>query len=91
MIYNDLEKIIKHYGISTQIIKFAEATLELQESVVENIHYKGRTDNIAEKLADVMVLLEQIMVYYGIPTQTIQGIIIEKVKRQLKRIEEEKK
>jgi len=38
-----------------------------------------------------MVLWEQIRLHYGVPIQVIQGIMKEKVERQLKRIKEEKK
>ena len=46
--------------------------------------------DIAEELADVMVLWEQIRLHYGLSIQDIQGIMKEKVERQLKRIENEK-
>lgn len=92
MNYNDLEKIIQHYGIRKQVKKFAEEAYKLEEAVVEAFDSRSeeRLDHVAEELADVMVLWEQIRLYYSIPTQTIKGIVTEKVNRQLKRMEEKK-
>ena len=87
-----LETICQHYGIRNQLKKLSEEVFELQEAVIDNEwDVDGNTDHIAEELADVMVLWAQITLHYDIPTQTVQGIMEEKVERQLKRIEEEKK
>lgn len=87
MIHNDLETIINHYGVRKQIKKLSEEVFELQEAVIDcEWDIDGRTDHVAEELADVMVLLEQIRLHYGIPSQTIQGITNEKIDRQIKRI-----
>ena len=86
-----LETICQHYGIRKQIKKLSEEVFELQEAVIDNEwDVDGNTDHIAEELADVMVLWAQITLHYDIPTQTVQGIMEEKVERQLKRIEDEK-
>lgn len=79
-----LEKICQHYGIRKQIKKLSEEVFELQEAVIDNEwDVDGNTDHIAEELADVMVLWAQITLHYDIPTQTVQGIMEEKVERQL--------
>ena len=92
MNYEKLETICQHYGIRNQIKKLSEEVFELQEAVIDNEwDVDGNTDHIAEELADVMVLWEQIRLHYGVPIQVIQGIMKEKVERQLKRIKEEKK
>lgn len=87
----DLEKICRHYGIRGQLKKLSEEVFELQEAVIDNEwDVDGNTDHIAEELAYVMVLWEQIRLHYEVPIQVIQGIMKEKVERQLKRIEDEK-
>ena len=92
MIDERLEKICQHYGIRGQLKKLSEEVFELQEAVVDNVwDVDGNTDHIAEELADVMVLWEQIRLHYEVPIQVIQGIMKEKIERQLKRIREEKK
>ena len=91
MNYEKLETICQHYGIRKQIKKLSEEVFELQEAVIDNEwDVDGNTDHIAEELADVMVLWEQIRIHYGIPSQTIAAITTEKINRQLKRIENEK-
>ena len=53
-------------------------------------HIAKNLDHVAEELADVMVLWEQIRLHYEVPIQVVQGIMKEKIDRQLKRIENEK-
>lgn len=92
MNYEKLETICQHYGIRKQLKKLSEEVFELQEAVIDNEwDVDGNTDHIAEELADVMVLWEQIRLHYEVPIQVIQGIMKEKIERQLKRIKEEKK
>lgn len=91
MNYKDLETICQHYGIRKQLKKLSEEVFELQEAVIDNEwDVDGNTDHVAEELADVMVLWEQIRLHYEVPIQVIQGIMKEKIERQLKRIENEK-
>ncbi len=92
-----LESILSHYGIRSQIRKFAEEAYELQEAVIEQetlqefTEQKGNFDNehIAEELADVMVLWMQIRMHYNVNIGQIEEIVNEKIKRQIKRIENE--
>ena len=91
MNYEDLETICQHYGIRKQLKKLSEEVFELQEAVIDNEwDVDGNTDHIAEELADVMVLWEQIRLHHKVPTQVVKGIMKEKIERQLKRIENEK-
>ena len=93
MTEKDLETICQHYGIRKQIKKLSEEVFELQEAVIEQeqeLFIKDNTDHVAEELADVMVLWEQIRLHYYVPIQVVRGIMMEKVDRQLKRIENEK-
>lgn len=97
----DLLKIIKHYGINSQQRKLEEEVFELQEAVTthelkQSVEYDiplteivGTKEHIAEELADVMVILEQIKLYYEISSEEITKIFWSKVERQLRRIENE--
>ena len=62
--------------------------VEIERPIIQ--HIAKNQGHIAEELADVMVLWEQIRIHYGIPSQTIAAITTEKIERQLKRIENEK-
>lgn len=95
---NDLLKIIKHYGLNHQQRKLEEEVFELQEAIIthelkQSVEYDiplteivGTKEHIAEELADVMVILEQIKLYYEISSEEITKIFWSKVERQLGRI-----
>ena len=100
MFEKDLKKICQHYGIRMRIKKLSEEVFELQEAVIDADqegtlaqttiqHIAKKQGHIAEELADVMVLWEQIRLHYDVPIQVVRGIMKEKIERQLKRIKEE--
>lgn len=93
-----LLKIINHYGVLPQLKYFQSEVFELNEAIIEcelAYHYspcqigRGYEEHIAEEIADVMVMLEQFKLYYGISSEEITKIFWEKVDRQLGRIENE--
>ena len=95
----DLLKIIEHFGINNQQRKLEEEVFELEEAITinhlkETVEYKiplteivGTREHIAEEIADVMLLLEQFKVYYGITSEEITNLFWNKVARTLERIE----
>ena len=94
-----LLKIINHYGIRNQLKKFNEECYELEEAILDyqtEIAYFDEDEmtlsikkHIAEEIADVMVMLEQFKLYYGISSEEITKIFWSKVDRQLGRMENE--
>lgn len=92
-LYQDLEKILGHYGINNQLKKFNEETYELIEAIltfgVKN-NYES-LNHVIEEMGDVYVVLKQLQVYYGIPNSEIEDMMKFKVNRQLLRIEQELK
>ncbi len=96
-----LLKIINHYGVIPQLKYFQSEVFELNEAIInrelkDTVEYEiplteiiGAKDHIAEEIADVMVMLEQFKLYYGISSEEIINIFWSKVDRQLKRMEEE--
>lgn len=87
----DVLKIIKHYGVNAQQRKLAEEVFELQEAITqyEEPRVYRDTNQIAEELSDVMVMLKQFRVYYNISDKTINTIMRKKIQRQLERIKKE--
>ena len=95
----DLLKIVEHFGINNQQRKLEEEIFELEEAIIinqlkETVEYEiplteivGTREHIAEEIADVMLLLEQFKVYYGITSEEITNLFWSKVDRTLKRIE----
>ena len=91
-----LLQIIRYYGIKSQIKKFNEESFELTEAMIEEIYssfadYSDNKQHIKEEIADNLVLLSQFILYYNINLDEIEEIFKQKVERQLKRIEKDKK
>ena len=84
-----LRKIINHYGINKQLKYFQSEVFELNESIIgyendyEGLYLGNDTNHIAEEIADVMVMLKQIQLYYDISTEDIKKIMKLKVDRSL--------
>ena len=90
--------IITHYGVMPQLKYFQSEVFELNEAIIEAEEFKRFNDrynmfnfqNIAEEIADVVVMLKQLQHYYNISDEQIMKNIDYKVERQLNRIKEEK-
>lgn len=98
----DILKIIKHYGIMPQLKYFQSEVFELNEAILtKEIEYgssdttvkmdKANLEHIAEEIADIMVMLKQFQYHYEIPSEEIKKVMIEKIKRQIGRIDNENK
>ena len=81
--------IADHYGIKKQLRQLAE---ECSELAVEASHSarKGTTVKIIEEIADVQIMIEQIIYLAKIGLCDIEDCINYKLDRQMKRIKEEK-
>lgn len=94
----DLLEIINNYGVDNQLRKFNEECLELEEAIIKyetlkDYYFKNTNwlkDHITEELGDVTVMLKQFRAYYGITDEEIEEVMLYKIERQKKRMEEEK-
>jgi NTP pyrophosphatase (non-canonical NTP hydrolase) len=100
----DLERIIKYYGIRNQLKKFNEETYELIEAIndyerqkeaCENIgcsriHADFELEHMVEEIADCFNMLEQFIVHYNLDDDKITEKMRFKVHRQLERIKNSK-
>lgn len=88
-----LLKIINTYGVIPQLKYFQSEIFELNEAIIgyendyEGFNLGNDTNHIAEEIADVMVMLEQFKLYYGISSEEVTNIFWSKVDRQINRIE----
>ena len=84
-----LQMIADHYGIKEQMRQLAE---ECSELAVEANHSarKGTTVKIIEEIADVLIMMEQVIYLANIAIDDINECIQFKIDRQLERIKEEK-
>ena len=89
MIEDDrIKKIADHYGIEKQLHQLAE---ECSELAVEASHSarKGVTVKIIEEMADVILMVEQIIYLAEIDICDIEDCIDFKLNRQMNRISNE--
>ena len=100
----DYLKIIKYYGIKTQLKYFQSEVFELNEAIIQaedytpnpndsftkmTINTNNYVEHIAEEIADVFMMLKQFQYYYNIGVNDIEKVVDYKIKRQLERIENE--
>ena len=83
-----IKTIADHYGIKNQMRQLSEECCEL---AVEANHSarKGTTVKIIEEIADVQIMIEQIIHLAEIDRCDIQDCINFKLDRQIKRMEKE--
>lgn len=99
MLRKKLLKIINHYGVMKQLKYFQTEVFELNEAIIraeEELRTDGflsiteeNKEHIAEEIADVMVILEQLRLHYEISIEEVGKIFKSKVERQLERIKNE--
>ena len=84
-----IKTIADHYGIKKQLRQLAE---ECSELAVEASHSAriGTTVKIIEEMADVLIMMEQIVYLSGIDRKDIDECIQYKLDRQMKRMKERK-
>lgn len=84
-----IKTIADYYGIKKQMRQLAE---ECSELAVEASHSarKGTTVKSIEEIADVKIMIEQIIYLAKIDRKDIDECIQYKLDRQMKRIEKEK-
>ena len=83
-----IKTIADHYGIKKQLRQLAE---ECSELAVEASHSarKSTTVKIIEEMADVEIMIEQVIYLAGIDKCDIEDCIDYKLDRQMKRIKKE--
>lgn len=85
----DIEKIALHYGFTSQsrqtIEEMAELTVAL--SKMHREYSKDNLDNIIEELADVQIMIGQMM-FLTSSKNEVKQIMEQKIKRQLARMQE---
>lgn len=88
---NMLRTIIGHYGQEPQKLKAIEELTELQELVIKNAN-KGLLpdmDDLYSEMADVLIMLFQLQMIYGMDPACIETEIDHKLCRTIDRINKE--
>ena len=83
-----VKKIADYYGLRNQLKQLAEECSELS---VESLHYirNGGTERLFEEMADVLIMIQQVIHLLGGGREDIEKYAEFKIDRQLRRIERE--
>lgn len=82
------KEAIKVYGKDAQVLMAIEEMAELQNELCKDQRGRNTEKNIAEEIADVEIMLEQMKLIFGIERQASNWKIY-KIKRLQERLEEQ--
>lgn len=78
-----VKKIFNQYGEEEQALKSIEELAELQRAIV-----RKDLRNMEEEIADVFIMLNQLLLFQGINKEAVLDLVDYKLKRQIERIKE---
>ena len=88
-ISNTIKEMLEHYSKEQQVMQSIEEMSELIKELIKNINRNSHNkDSIMEEIADVKIMLIQLQKIYKFKNEDIRKIIINKLERQKKRMEE---
>lgn len=84
------KKAINTFGESAQMIVALEECSELQKEISKIIREKGDLGNLAEEIADVEIMLEQLKLIFTLHDKVVtkKGEKIERLKRIIEKYKE---
>ena len=82
---NIYKQLIEKYG-EKQVVKAIEELSELEKELCKALIGKADQEHIAEEIADVYIMLEQMMLYFNIDLNKIIKIINLKLERTKERL-----
>lgn len=83
-----IEKAFKVYGKDNQKIVAIEELSELQKEISKDLRGQGNSYNMAEEIADVLIMLQQIRMIYNLD-EKIRLYISHKMERLEERLKED--
>ena len=84
-----LLKIINNYGVIPQLKYLQTEVFELNEAIIKHETNGCEYEHITEELADVLVMIYQLVYYYDVDDLELLKTMDFKVDRQLERIRKE--
>ena len=74
---------IETFGGENQLLQTCEELAELTQAISKAKRYGGRaeTENVAEEIADVLIMIAQIQIIFGIPDHRVISEYERKTKR----------
>lgn len=84
-----IKRIINFYGEEAQKDVAVEEMAELTKELMKERRGAYNKDAILEEIADVTLMLHQLLIIYNFTKEDVKRIIDEKVERQIKRVKED--
>lgn len=81
-----LKKAIERYGKAAQTLMFFEEVAELEKELCKNARGKDNIAEITEEIADVGIMLEQLILMYGVDKTQLLNAEFEKIQRLRERL-----
>lgn len=86
---NELYKrMLDKFG-DLQMVVAVEELSELQKEICKAMRGKCNKEHLVEEIADVKIMIDQIMIHYAIQESEVQQVIDEKLKRTEERFKGE--
>lgn len=82
-----LQTAINHFGVSSQIDVAIEEMAELTQALIHD--RRGRSANLVEEIADVLIMIQQLEICYNIPHEKVKEMIDTKLMRLVMKLENE--
>lgn len=82
-----LKKITEHFGIETELTKLSEEMGELLNECYKRHFVDPEYGEVEDELADVFVILTQIILYFNVDIEHVKDIMINKINRTAERID----
>lgn len=88
--YSQINSIIDTFGKEQQHIVAIEELSELQKEITKWLRGEDNRDHLQEEIADVLLMIDQIIAMHGFELKNILAIQEEKISRTVNRMEEQK-
>ena len=79
------KELLGKYG-DKQVYVAIEELSELQKELCKYLRGKGDIRNMIEEIADVTIMIKQMMVYFGIEPSTVEFVMTKKLERTKERL-----
>ena len=83
------KKAIKTYGEKAQKLMAIEEMSELTKEICKDFRGKLNRENLIEEMADVLIMLDQMLILYKISGEEVGLMRIKKVERLKERLEKQ--
>lgn len=88
-IIDTYKQAIETYGVRTQKLMAIEEMSELTKEICKDFRGELNRENLIEEMADVLIMLDQMLILYKISGEEVGLMRIKKVERLKERLEKQ--